>query len=254
MLIDIAKIPTYILNIPNRIARRKNALLQVKKLGIKKPVVYPAITPDNLKIPYEELEKPLHKINRFTPGCFAYNASFLAILEEAIALKKPCYLYVEDDIFIVEGAKEQLQQILAELPNDWDVLLLSCYHYARPDIVNTHLVKVNGTWGTNAVMINHTGYERLFALISQGFRGADMTIGMTKFLGSDLNVYAARHNIGYETPDMKSDIINKVETKELPIDVMTHTKMSPIEIQLAQNPTLNLDEIWSQMKAQNMWE
>jgi GR25 family glycosyltransferase involved in LPS biosynthesis len=254
MPIEIAKIPTYILNIPNRIARRKNALLQVKKLGIKKPVVYPAITPQDLKIPYEELEKPLHKINRFTPGCFAYNASFLSILEYAIAFNKPYYLYIEDDIFILEDAKEKLQQILNELPQDWDVLLLSAYHYAKPDIVSSNIVKVNGTWGTNAVMINHTGYKRLFALISQGFRGADLTIGMSNWLGSDLNVYATRHNIGYETPNIKSDIINKVETKELPIDVMTHTPMCPIEIQLAQNSTLNLEEIWNQMKALNMWE
>lgn len=254
MPIDIAKIPTYILNIPNRIARRKNALIQVKKLGIKKPVVYPAITPEALKIPYEELEKPLHKINRFTPGCFAARASFLSILEYAIAFNKPYFLYVEDDILIVEGAKEQLQKMLLELPDNWDVLLLSVYHYQKPDIVSEKIVKVNGTWGMNLALFNHTSYEQLFELVYNGFRGADLTVGMTNWLGSDLNVYAARHNIGYETPDMKSDIINKVETKELPIDVMTHAPMSPIEIQIAQNPTLNVDEIWSQMQALNMWE
>ena len=254
MLIDIAKIPTYILNIPSRTDRQKNALLQVKKLGIKKPVVYPAITPKDLKIPYEELEKPLHKINRFTPGCFATRASFLSILEYVIAFNKPCFLYVEDDILIVDGAKEQLQQMLTELPDNWDVLLLSVYHYQKPDIVSETIVKVNGSWGMNLALFNHTSYEQLFTLVSNGFRGADLTVGMTNWLGSDLNVYAARHNIAYETPNMVSDIINKLETKELPIDVMTHAPMSTIEIQLAQNTTLNLEEIWSQMKALNLWE
>jgi len=238
MNVKIPNIPTYILNIPARKERLKNALLQVEKLGVNAEIFH-AYTPVMLDVPYEELEKPLHKINRFTPGCFAARDSFVAILNDAVATKKPCFLYVEDDVFIVDGAKEQLEQMLAELPDNWDVLLLSVYHYQKPDIVSESLVKVNGTWGMNLALFNESSYERLSNLVSTGFRPADLTVGMTKLLGSDINVYAARHNISYETPDMVSDITHKAETKELPIDVMTHQEITPIEIALAKNPNLN---------------
>lgn len=249
MNVKIPNIPTYILNIPSRIERKQNALLQAKKLGIKKPIIFPAITPDDLVIPEKELDNPLNKINRFTAGCFAARASFLAIIDHAIYTKKPYFLYMEDDVCMVDTAKTELELILKLLPKDWDVLLLSVYHYDKPDLINNHVVKANGTWAMNLAMFNKSSYGRLFKLVSEGFRGADLTVGMTKWLGSDLNVYAARYNIGYETTDMKSDIINRVETKELPIDVFTHIEITPIEIALAQNPTLNITQIWEEINA-----
>lgn len=165
MNVKIPSIPTYILNIPSRIERKKHALLQAKKLGIKKPIIFPAITPDDLVIP-EELDEPLHKINRFTAGCFAARASFLAILDHAIYTKKPYFLYLEDDVCMVDTAKTQLETILKSLPKEWDVLLLSVYHYAKPDLVNDHVVKANGTWAMNIAMFNKSSYDRLFKLVS----------------------------------------------------------------------------------------
>jgi hypothetical protein len=88
-----------------------------------------------------------------------------------------------------------------------------------------------------ATLFNAKGYEKVHRLVSQGFRHADLSIGMAQHLGSAEKVTF-------------SDIAGRIDDKKLPKNVFEHIELLPIEIAYAQNPNMDLAKIWKDMESQ----
>jgi GR25 family glycosyltransferase involved in LPS biosynthesis len=131
----------FYINLEHREVRNKETITELKKLGIKKPNRFNAIT---------------HKIPLV--GCAR---SHIACLEKAKELNWDYVIIFEDDIKI-ESKKKLIQKFNKYINEDfWDVLYLGCWNYLPPTKINNDLAKVIRAVCLHAYIVKSHYYDTL---------------------------------------------------------------------------------------------
>jgi hypothetical protein len=139
----------FFINLKNRPERKMETVTELRKLGIKKPNRFEAITH----------EIPLVGCARSHIGC----------LEEA---KKRGWDYViifEDDIKI-ENKKKINEKIKKYINYNYDVLFLGCWNYEKPIQVEEDLARVVRACCLHAYIVKSHYYDTFIENLKEGVR------------------------------------------------------------------------------------
>ena len=91
-------------------------------------------------------------------GCYL---SHVALLKQAQARRRPCVL-IEDDVVLADDFRPAFDAFFSEVPEDWDVLLLSGGEHQRPPkAMGPHYVRLVATWGTSMAFLRLGAIDRL---------------------------------------------------------------------------------------------
>lgn len=137
----------FYINLENRKERDLITRQELKKLGIKKPNRFNAIT---------------HEIPLV--GCAL---SHIACLENAKELGWSYVIMFEDDIKI-EGKKSLIKKFNKYINYDFDVLYLGCWNYLPPEKVSDDLAKVVRAVCNHAYIVKEHYYDTLLQNLKEG--------------------------------------------------------------------------------------
>lgn len=92
-----------------------------------------------------------------SPGWEGCRLSHLALLQH-LRFDYPGELYgvFEDDvIFTHQFPLHRLEEIMVDLPNDWDILYLGATINEKPEFVTNNLYRIKNAWTTHAMIFNN---------------------------------------------------------------------------------------------------
>lgn len=113
-------------------------------------------------------------------GCYQ---SHLQVLAQAVAQGRHSILVFEDDAHFVDNFRTRLTELLADLPTDWEALMLGGQHLTRPTPVRPGLVRCTNTHRTHAYGLRGPVIADLAAHWRQVNTG-QIDAAMGPFLGS----------------------------------------------------------------------
>lgn len=137
----------FYINLEHRKERDLITKQELKKLGIKKPNRFNAIT---------------HEIPLV--GCAL---SHIACLEKAKELGWSHVIMFEDDIKI-EGKNSLIQKFNKYIKMDFDVLYLGCWNYLPPEKINNDLAKVVRAVCNHAYIVKEHYYDTFLQNLKEG--------------------------------------------------------------------------------------
>lgn len=137
----------FYINLEHRKERDLITKQELKKLGIKKPNRFNAIT---------------HEIALV--GCAL---SHIACLEKAKELGWSHVIMFEDDIKI-EGKNSLIQKFNKYIKMDFDVLYLGCWNYLPPEKINNDLAKVVRAVCNHAYIVKEHYYDTFLQNLKEG--------------------------------------------------------------------------------------
>jgi glycosyl transferase, family 25 len=194
----LANIPIFVINLERNRQRREFALQKLAGLGLKGDI-FPAVDGKTLVLDklikdgiYDDAvahEKFSRSLSMGEIGCsLSHLRLYKKILDEHIGLA----LVLEDDAMFVEGAREQLADLLERLPDDADLvqLIYECKDYSRvaPGVVR-FLSKSCMPVASAGFLIRESGARKLLAEGYPVRYPADSFIGRSPRWGT--NVYGA---------------------------------------------------------------
>ena len=130
----------FYINLENRPERNLDTIVELKKLGIKKPNRFNAVS---------------HNIPLV--GCAM---SHIACLEKAKELNWDYVIIFEDDIKI-EGKQKIIEKFNKFIKYDFDVLYLGCWNYQKPIQIERDLAKVVKASCLHAYIVKSHYYDTL---------------------------------------------------------------------------------------------
>jgi hypothetical protein len=98
------------------------------------------------------------------PGSYGCLLSHLAVVREAKRRGAPQVLIFEDDAVFHPELQERFTACAAQIPDDWDMLLLGGIHACEPVPVAPNVVRLTGTYSTYAYALRHTLYDAFLDL------------------------------------------------------------------------------------------
>ena len=138
----------FYINLENRPQRNAECITELRKLGIKKPNRFNAITHDIPLI-----------------GC---SLSHIGCIQKAKELGWDYVIIFEDDIKI-DNKKKCLEKFNKYINQDfWEVLYLGCWNVTAPTKVCEDLAKVNKAWTTHAYIIKSNYYDTIIENLKEG--------------------------------------------------------------------------------------
>jgi len=137
----------FYINLENRPERNLDTIVELKKLGIKKPNRFNAVS---------------HNIPLV--GCAM---SHIACLEKAKELNWDYVIIFEDDIKI-EGKQKIIEKFNKFIKYDFDVLYLGCWNYLPPIKVEKDLAKVVKASCLHAYIVKSHYYDTLINNLKEG--------------------------------------------------------------------------------------
>jgi len=137
----------FYINLENRPERNLDTIVELKKLGIKKPNRFDAI----------KHEIPL-------VGCAM---SHIACIEKAKELNWDYVIIFEDDIKI-EGKNKLIEKFNKFIKYDFDVLYLGCWNYVKPIQVERDLSRVVKASCFHSYVVKSHYYDTLINNLKEG--------------------------------------------------------------------------------------
>ena len=113
---------------------------------------FPAIYGWDLNLPIENKADNYHG----TMGC---GLSHLFAIKYAKQLNLKNVLVLEDDVDFIENLDSSFQDVLRELPQNWDMLYLGGNHRHTPIKYSNHLYKITGTVAVHAIGVNSSVFD-----------------------------------------------------------------------------------------------
>lgn len=102
-----------------------------------------------------EIKRP-YSIRPGNAGC---NLSHFLIIETAHMMGLEAIMVFEDDAVLAENFVERMNKCLADLPKNWDMLMLGGTHKEMPTPVTDNIWKVNKAFTTHGYIMRSTVYE-----------------------------------------------------------------------------------------------
>ena len=139
----------FYINLEHRKQRNQQTITELRKLGIKHPNRFNAITH----------ETPLI-------GCAK---SHMEVIKRAKELKWSYVIVFEDDIKI-ESKKKVLEKFKKYINTDFDVLYLGCWNYEPPIEISNDLAKVTHAVCLHAYIVKQHYYDTIIANLEEGIQ------------------------------------------------------------------------------------
>lgn len=193
---------TYLINLDRREDRLKNFINQVEKYDLGEFERVSAIDGKTLNL--DDYSKNL------TSGELGLVLTNLSIVREAKSMGYKRILIVEDDcIFSDEVLK--IDDYIADLPNDWDMLYMGGNHNIHvgadpPEIINDRVCKLHSTYSTHFVGIKNTVFDHILSILPKYANPIDVSYVL---LQKSFNVYSFYPALASQLIDY-SDIQEKV--------------------------------------------
>jgi|GEM_PF-3661508 len=120
----------------------------------------------------EMIQDPL-KVPSMNYGALGCLRSHRIALEYAKAKGWEMVLIFEDDAQPVEGFNEKLEEVMKELPEDWDMLWLGGKDNTPPAPYTERLKQLTGSWGTYGIIIRNTVYNFFIEQFKEEHQSSD---------------------------------------------------------------------------------
>jgi GR25 family glycosyltransferase involved in LPS biosynthesis len=96
-----------------------------------------------------------YQLTKGAIGCYLSHSNlFKQLLSDSTC---DMYLIFEDDIIIDKRALTKINDILKEVPNNWDMILLGYARVFNYTVVSPKIAKVKSFWGLNGYLISKQG-------------------------------------------------------------------------------------------------
>lgn len=198
----------YCINLERRLDRRTEVLEELEKHAISGELVEAVDGQlyDFSEYPHVFSSGTGHDLEH---GGICKNIAGLAkthelILKDAIGMGYDRVLILEDDVEFDEDLSSKFNKVVAELPEDWDMLYLGSQNFIDlPKPYSTLLGKTCNTLGLHAVGINSSAYQTL--LDSIDFKYPVDINYMEK--ANSMNSFVVLEQIAWQRPSY-SDLLN----------------------------------------------
>ena len=144
-------------------------------------------------------------------GCFLSHRTLLDHLKTLPSSPNDCHLVLEDDAFIPPDFLQQWENILDDVPNDWDMIMLGIQFPNLRQLkgrVHTHLAN-KGNVGTHAYMVRHKALPKITKHLEYMYDAIDL---MLRNKWKDWKIYILWPQLCYVNDHGESTIVVK-ETK-----------------------------------------
>jgi GR25 family glycosyltransferase involved in LPS biosynthesis len=152
---DVSEV--HIINLKTRPDRWVNLTSAIDKCGwpFPQPQRFSAVSGDKVGVPgdyaYQYGGRDIGARGFYEGGgAFGCKQSHVAILQDCLMRDVPSVLILEDDALIAPDFGQQVRQFLAEVPDDWEGIMLGGQHHADPSTIGPNVVKVNYAQRTHA--------------------------------------------------------------------------------------------------------
>lgn len=212
--IDIKNCPKYLINLDRRYDRLKTTSFLLKKCGYKNIMRYSAIdgskiTPHKLKkLVHKDSLEPIYKKQRTqhdelsigAVGCYLSHVNVWKLIENN---KNYNYAIIFEDDTNPTINQDELQDILSDIPSDWDVILLGANYNIKNDFNHNKFYKVNRFFCLHAYIIN----KRAINKISSNLYPIQVQIDwVLSNMSNDglLNIYTIKNSKWYQNHHVNS--------------------------------------------------
>lgn len=191
-----------VINLKRRPDRLANFKQQITDWPFAEPQLFAAI--DGNIVPSYKQGSTCHAGTR---GCLRSHA---IILEQAINDGVKALLVLEDDLTTEPDYVRKLREFFANVPEDWDQLMLGGQHVGPVTHVRTNVVKCSNTQRTHAYAVRGKMMRDLYVAWMNGDTHCDHIMGPMQ---SKYNVYAPSEFI-FGQAHSKSDINGRVNPQK----------------------------------------
>jgi GR25 family glycosyltransferase involved in LPS biosynthesis len=130
-----------------------------------------------------KLSKYIYKYGNMTNqhgilGCFLSHRTLLEHLSNMSCSKNDCHLVLEDDAFVPPDFLTQWNDILEDVPDDWDMIMLGIQFPNLRQLkgrVHTHLAN-KGNVGTHAYMVRHRALKKITKHLEYMYDAIDLML------------------------------------------------------------------------------
>jgi len=160
---------TYVINLNHRKDRFESIDKSLKKINLEYEL-FPACDGNKLEMYSNDIAKYFDKNNNLTPGQIGCALSHIKIWEKAIENNYKYTLVLEDDAIVPIDFWKKINNLLNELPSNYNMILLGCCSCEGEIINNKDFIlkgskNSNANWCTTAYIINNNFCKKLINLI-----------------------------------------------------------------------------------------
>ncbi len=149
-------------------------------------------------------------------GC---NLSHIQLLENATGN----ILIFEDDVWFSEYFTSEIDQILADLPSDWQIFYLGANHRTPPKPIKGNLAKAIEPYTTHAYAVNGN-FTKQLAEILKADGGAIDAVYANAIHRGDIIAYCCNPSLAYQLPN-HSDIEGRWMSYEFMVALRDNVKL-----------------------------
>ena len=164
--------------------------------------------PDRMKLFDEEADRAwlnYERVSAIDGGAEGCTQSHLKVCRMAKSAKIDSYLVLEDDAVFVEGFPEKFSLLLEQVPDDSFDLILLGGNYGFFTKYSEHLVRIQDSLATHAMVINSTFYDTFIETLSNTKEPCDVALNK---IYKNHKVYGCNPVLVSQRPGF-SDVINK---------------------------------------------
>jgi len=99
-------------------------------------------------------------------------------------------LIIEDDIILRDNSKVYFDELMQNLPGDFDVLIFGCYSGTVIDTEDKYFNRIKKFAGCHFYIVNEKAYETLI-----NYNGTEP---IDHYIGKNLNVYISKKHFAYQ--------------------------------------------------------
>lgn len=159
----------YIINLDRREDRMENIENACRKINLKYER-FSACDGENLNKYKEDIDKYFDKNHNLIPAQIGCALSHIKIWEKILENNYNNTLILEDDAIIPNNFWDQINLVINELPNYWEMLILGCFPKCNSKniIEKKYINKITGYGndGSHAYLINKTLIEKIIRVIN----------------------------------------------------------------------------------------
>ncbi|WP_390699311.1 glycosyltransferase family 25 protein [Gemmata massiliana] len=146
------------MNLKKRPDRLAESLEECRRVGIQ-PQVFEAVDGSTVEIP------PVWKEGAGAWGC---RLSHMSVLADAIEKQREQICILEDDVTFVPNFQEKLADFLAEVPTDWDAIMLGGQHCGAPEYISESVFRCICCHRSHTIVVRGAFLRTLHGIYSSG--------------------------------------------------------------------------------------
>lgn len=188
----------YVINLKERVDRKKHILNELKKIDCTDFTLFEAIN-----------GKTLINNTNLNSGMFGLISTYIKIYEDWKTKESENILIIEDDCVFDNKFNEKLKTYFESVPKNWDMLYFGANHNyhvgSKTEKINENCIKLNNSYSAHCVILKSHVFVELIEKIKNFTIQNDVMMAQ---LQRKYNAYSSIPNLTSQIPN-HSDIENK---------------------------------------------